>query len=363
MAGGPPGGGGVLDFMGVLIQSDEVENTAAIRRPSVLLALNARERQIFFGEARVRVPGADIMEAPEVEGEEWAALLHETRPDVVMSCWSTPMLPVTESDESVPTRYLCHLSGSVRAVVPRDLLARGMLVSNWGSLVAPEVAEHALLLILASLRSMPLWNDTMHLPWETQVVAIDRMGTRTLRRQRVGLHGFGAIARALVALLKPFGVRCRVYSPGVPWGFIREHGCEPVGSLEELFTGSDVLVECEALTAETKGSVTRDLIWHLPHDAVFVNVGRGAVVDDDALAEAASQGRIRVACDVFADEPIKNNSAFWAAKRGVFSPHIAGPTQDSYRDCGEFALRNIANFLAGSPVESVVSLEMYDRST
>jgi phosphoglycerate dehydrogenase-like enzyme len=327
------------------------------------MALNSRERKIFFGDGRLRMEGINVLEASPIEGAEWAALLHDFRPDAVMSCWSTPMLPVSNDGRTLPTRYLCHLSGSVRGVAPRPLLERGLILSNWGSMVAPEVAEHALLLILASLRSLPQWRDTMQMPWETQAGAIDRLGTRTLRRQRVGLHGFGAIARELVSLLRPFGVACQVYSPGVPTDFIKGHGCEPANGLEELFAGSDVLVECEALTAETAGSVTRELIWLLPHDAVFVNVGRGAVVDDAALSEAASQGRIRLGCDVFADEPIKPSSEFWKARRGVFSPHIAGPTQDSYRACGEFALQNIARFFTGEPVQSVVSLEMYDRST
>lgn len=336
-------------------------NRAAV--PTVLASLNARERRLFFGEDKIAVDGAQIIESDVYSEREWRALLEELRPEVILSCWSTPALPLSVREGERPLRYLCHLSGSVRKVVSRSLIQDGLLVTNWGNAASFEVAEHALLFMLASLRSLPRWAPAMKTPLESQQAEIDRLGTRSLRRQRIGLHGFGSVARELLSLLAPFGVHCRVYSEGVPESFIREHGAEAVSSLDELFSTSDVVVECEALTPHSVGSVTAALLDRMPEDAVFVNVGRGAVVDEAALAERAASGRLRVACDVFAGEPLVNDSPFWAAPRGLYSPHIAGPTQDANRSLGHLAVRNLERFVAGGRPENLITLMEYDRST
>lgn len=339
------------------------EEPVRLAAPTVLASLNARERGMFFGQDQIALDGVEIVESDVCSEGDWIALLEELKPDVILSCWATPRLPASIRETDRPLRYLCHLSGSVRKVVPRELIQDGLLVTNWGRAAAFEVAEHALLFILASLRSLPLWAAALRTPLERQQATVDRLATRSLRRQRIGLHGFGGVARELLGLLAPFGVRCRVFSAGVPASFIQEHGAEAVSSLEELFSTSDVLVECEALTPVTVGSVTGSLLDRLPQDAVFVNVGRGAVVEEAALAERAASGRLRVASDVFADEPLKNDSPFWRAPCGLYSPHIAGPTQDANRLLGQSALRNLERFFAGGQPENLVTLTEYDRST
>jgi hypothetical protein len=108
------------------------------------------------------------------------------------------------------------------------------------------------------------------------------------------------------------------------------------------------------------------LAWQLaalPRDAVFVNVGRGQVVDEAALLREAAAGRIRVALDVVESEPLVPASAFCQLPGAVLSPHIGGPTFDQYPRCGEQAWRNIARFLEGATLECTVSLADYDRAT
>lgn len=332
-------------------------------RAVVLAVLDKRERELFFGGGRPSAGDAEIVDITAPVTRHWEELLREVDPDVLLSCWSTPSLPAAPSGVLSRLGYICHLCGSVRGIVPRALLERGVQVSNWGGLIAPDVAEHALLMILASLRRLTRWHEIMQHPFAEQQKEICGLRTRALRRQRVGLHGFGMIARELVKLLQPFGMECLVYSEGVPEAYIHTHGARAAASLKELFSESDVLVECEALTESSRGSVTRELLALLPNDAVFVNVGRGAVVDEDALCEAAARGRLRLASDVFAREPLKAEDMFWNARQGIYSPHIGGPTHDGYRECGELAIRNIRRFLEGSEVQGLITLDAYDRMT
>ena len=146
--------------------------------------------------------------------------------------------------------------------------------------------------------------------------------TRTLRGKRVGLHGFGSIARELVGMLRAFGVEISSYSWGVPTGLFERYGVRECGSLQELFSGSDVLIECEALTAHNQGTVNAAMLRRLPAGAVFINVGRGHVVDETALVQVAAEKGLRLGLDVYCEEPLPASSPLRALpRRAAFPAH------------------------------------------
>lgn len=326
----------------------------------VLIALSAEERQMLYpghGPDGDLLPGvASRWFDPKRERDRWPETLRKFSPTILLSCWATPPLPADYVESpAFSLRYVCHTAGSVRALVPPGLIERGILVTNWGALASRPVAEQALLLILASLRRVPRWRRYL--------LEDRRLETRTLEGQRVGLHGFGRIARSLVELLRPFRVGIAAYSAGVPPALMTAAGVRPCASLEELFSSSTVLVECEALTPESAGSVTRGLLERLPPEAIFVNVARGRLVDERALAELAASGRLQVALDVYAREPLAHDSPLLEVPDALLSPHIGGPTYDLLPACGEQALDNLRAYLENRPVSSVITPEIYERST
>ncbi|MDP0495819.1 MAG: hydroxyacid dehydrogenase [Verrucomicrobiota bacterium JB024] len=336
-------------------------------QPRVLFCLSDEEMGWFFPAFTRMSLGAQIHRfdtSGEPSEAQWRKALDSVRPHILVTCWSTHMLPeayVRQPD--LELGYVCHIPGSVRGVIPRSLLERGVLVSNWGSMAATGVAEHALLLILNALRRQPRWLGCLRAPYEEQTDFRIGMQTRTLVGQRVGLHGFGKVARHLVRFLEPFKVRLSAYSEGVPAAFMREHGVEPARSLEELFAENAIVVECEGLTAQTENSVTAGILGGMQADAVFVNVARGKLVDEEALMSLARAGAIRVALDVYREEPLPHDSPWLKLADTVLSPHIAGPTHDQFRLCGTLAEENIRRFLVGKPIEATVSLRDYDLST
>jgi phosphoglycerate dehydrogenase-like enzyme/sugar phosphate isomerase/epimerase len=342
-------------------------DAAGEKNHRLLIALNQAEKET----CAISLPGpiAGKVQArwfdPSGDPEaDWAKTLADFQPTVLVTGWSTRPLPESYvGDPGCRLEYVCHLFGSVRALVPRAFLERGGCVTNWGDAVAAQVAEHALLLALGALRNMKKWDGFIRERGEAGSHSTVTLGTRTLFGRKVGLHGFGRIARELVKLLKPFGVTISAYSDGVPGEFIREHGVTPAGSLEQVFAGSDVLFECEALTPGTAGTVTARVLAALPDHAVFVNVGRGRVVDEEALLREAASGRIRVALDVVIEEPLTAQSPAAKIPDALLSPHIAGPTFDRYPRLGAAALENVARYISRKPLESVVTLRDYDRST
>ena len=334
----------------------------------ILIALSESERNQFWPDFNAEdfAPVQISWVQPEdlASPEKWLHLLEEVRPTVLVSAWSTPRIPFERlSQESGFLRYVCYVCGSVKNVVPREFIARGGLVTNWGSLASHAVAEHALLLILASLRNLPAWypaSRASDIKGQGKTCALQ---TRSLRGRSVGIHGFGHIARELVRLLRPFDVTCMAFSKNVPDEEIRARGILPCASLENLFAQNRIVVECEALNAATLGMVTRRHFELMPQGGVFVNVGRGAVVDEAAMLQLAARGRIQVASDVFINEPVPPDSPIHQIPNLIASPHIAGPTADLYSQCGDLALSNIRNYLAGEPLAARVDLEIYDRST
>lgn len=335
-------------------------------RPNLVIALPAREQRLFLDSAAKSewLPGLAHSIWPtesDFAPGRWTEFLHKVQPQILLTGWGTPPLPADWlTAPACPLRYVCHLTGSVRKVVPRSFIERGGLVTNWGSFAGQFAAEHALLLVLASLRNLNAWRPFIAQPVKSREP--ESLGTRSLFGRRVGLHGFGNIARALAALLRPFGVSLHAFSAGVPETMIRAEGVEPCASLSDLFRQSEILFECEALTPATERSVTAEVLRLLPDGAVFVNVGRGRVVEEPALVREAASGRIHVALDV-TSEDMTERSELLQLPQAILSPHVAGPTHDQYRRCADLARQNLERFLRGETPTARVTLEIYDRST
>lgn len=303
------------------------------------------------------LPGAIWVEAP-VSQEEWKSLLEEHRPEILVCAWETPPLPL-ESSEYL--KYVCYLCGSIRKLVPRDLICEGLLVTNWGAIVSNTVAECALLLTLSALRRASNWQLAMHTQGEWKKGR--HPDTLSLFGRRVGLHGLGAIGRDLVKLLAPFNVEISAYSPSVPAEMFAELGVRRSESLEDLFSTSDVLVELAPGKPDNYHLVGEDLLRLLPDQAVFVNVGRGMVVDTEALVRVSLEKQIHIALDVYETEPLPKESPLRGLPNTTLLPHLGGPTPDRRRDCGELAIRNITNYLNSAPLINLVNLDSYDRAT
>jgi phosphoglycerate dehydrogenase-like enzyme len=338
------------------------DGSATLSPLNIVVALSARERVLFFGNSPRALPSSWHSLSDDDLAGNWTECLERLQPNVLITGWITPPLPeswVTRPD--CPLKYVCHVTGSVRRLVPRSFLEHGGVVTNWGESVSPQVAEHGLLLALGALRNAAHWRSFINRPVEQR--RIEDLVTRTLFSRRIGFHGFGSVVRALIPLLSPFGLTLEAFSAGVPPEMMKAAGVSPVASLQELFSRSEVLFECEALTPATEKSVSAEILAALPDDAVFVNIGRGGLVDDAALQREVASGRLRVALDVALVEPLTPDSPYVRGGKVFISPHIGGPTLDRYAHCGSFALANLQAFLNGEVPPAAISLAAYDRAT
>lgn len=333
---------------------------------SAIIALSDQEAADFFPgalgeELQKLLPDSRRVRLPLASAEDWVRLWRETPAEILVSAWQSPSLngALTLADLK-SLRYVCYLAGSVRKLVPRELVNQGVIVTNWGNSIAATVAECTLMLTLMALRRASHWAIAMHREAAWKNGAPD---TQSLIGRRVGLHGFGAISQALVPMLRPFTDSIHTYSPRVPDEILVQHGVKRSQSLEELFSTSDIIVELAAATPENFRIVTESHLRLIPEGGVFVNVGRGCVVDEAALARVAREGKLQIALDVYEQEPLPADSPFRGLANVTLLPHLGGPTRDRRRDSGALALKNLRAYLRGEPQEAVVSLDIYDRST
>ena len=128
------------------------------------------------------------------------------------------------------------------------------------------------------------------------------------------------------------------------------------GLLVTNWGGSIALVVAE-------GAVTERHLRLLRPGAVFVNTGRGRVVDEAGLVKVAREGKVLFGLDVFAVEPLAKDHPLRGLRNVNLTPHLSGPTTDRRRDAGAHALRNLRAYVAGQPLDAVVTSDLYLASS
>lgn len=332
----------------------------------LLLSLSDIEWRDFFPEdlrekLQEMFPGYQRVDSLTFTNETWRELLAREKPDIIVGCWKTPALPedVIELTDG-HLKYACFLAGSVRKFISGSLINDGLLVTNWGNSISRTVAECGLMMSIACLRRAHTWALDMHLNggWKD-----DSLVTQSLFERKVGIHGFGAIARELCRLLTPFDAKISTFSPSVPDNLLEEFGVERAYSLEDLFSQNEVIFELAALTPKSHHIVSEDLLRSIPDNGIFINIGRGAVVDEEALLRVAKDKNIQIGLDVYREEPLPIDHSFRGQRNIMLLPHLGGPSIDRRQDSGRMAIGNLKAFLDGQPLESVISPTVYARAT
>lgn len=222
--------------------------------------------------------------------------------------------------------------------------ARGVRVTNTPDVLTDDVADMALGLALATLRRLCVGDrfvrDGRWARKEVMPLASKFTG------KRVGILGLGRIGRAIAQRAAAFGTRIaytgRRAHAGVPYRF------EP--SLLALARDSDILIVAVAGGPETRSLVDRHVLEALGPQGVLINIARGSVIDERALVDALSEGRLGGAgLDVFAHEP-QVPEALFGMEQVVLQPHQASATQETREEMGRLVLDNLAAHFSGRPL-------------
>lgn len=179
---------------------------------------------------------------------------------------------------------------------------------------AAPVAEHALMLALAGFRGLATYARAT--TWEPPQ-------GRNLFGARVAILGGGGITEELVPLLAPFGCHVTVVRNRAELPFEGADEVRATAELDDVLSGTDLLVLALALTPDTEGIIGTRQLEALPDHAWIVNVARGRHIDTDALVDALAAGTLGgAALDVTEPEPLPDDHPLWTEPRCLITPHI-----------------------------------------
>jgi phosphoglycerate dehydrogenase-like enzyme len=171
----------------------------------------------------------------------------------------------------------------------------------------------------------------------------ERYDHEELFGRTVAIVGYGSIGRAVGEKACAFGMRVLTSSR------------KQSGDLNAMLAECDYLVLTAPLTPETRGMIGAAQIARMKDTAVIINVGRGAVLDEDALVAALQNGKLRgAALDVFAKEPLPVDHPLWGMEHVIVSPHSADSLPDSREQAVQFFVENFERFRRGEPLQNVV---------
>lgn len=244
--------------------------------------------------------------------------------DVIFCGWGTEKFTKELVSRLPNLKIIAYVAGSMARVVEREALQNGVVALTGNYIFAQSVAEGCLAYTLYALREIGKnVNMVRSGGWRNEVFY-----NQGLIGKKVGIIGFGEIAKNFVKLLKPFDVEILVNSGHMSESEATLHGVRKA-SREEIFLTCDVVSLHLALTEKTIGSIDRSLLELLKPNAVLVNTARGAIVDEEAMIELLQEKRFYAALDVFAEEPLPLDSVLRKPMDNVLvMPHMGGPTID-----------------------------------
>ncbi|MCI8465489.1 MAG: phosphoglycerate dehydrogenase [Lachnospiraceae bacterium] len=229
-----------------------------------------------------------------------------------------------------------------------DMKQYGIHASNTPGINRNSVAEHAVTLLLCTVRNIPRLNKT------TREGAWERFITHELQGQTLGLLGFGGIARSVAEKMKPFGVHILAFDT-----FPNEAEAERLGvtlcSMEEVLAKSDIISIHVPCTDETRGLICKETIAKMKDGVFLINTARGPIVKEDDLYEALVSGKIAAhGTDVFEKEPVDLNHPLFGLENYVCTPHTAAESYENYALTGAATARAVVAMLKGEEPENML---------
>ena len=218
--------------------------------------------------------------------------------------------------------------------------ARGIAVCNVPAYSTESVAQHTFALILEITNHVGHYTELVHEhQWEKSLdfTFIDRPLTQ-LSGRSLGIIGYGSIGKRVARIAEAFGMTVHVYSK------------DPDAAVQ-----SDILtLHCPA-TADNRGFINKDFISKMKDGAILINTARGALLNEDDVADALKHGKLAaVAVDVVNGEPPRKGHPFIGLENLYITPHIAWSTKEARAVITKTSAANLKSFLAGGDLNRII---------
>jgi len=333
---------------------------------NILATINISE------EACERIRGA-------VENVKLTVFPTENPNDIPQEVWEETEILLTQglltAPERVPNlRWVQFFSAGIDSYTDHPLFTEASVIgTNMSGAIAWQIGEYVLMALLAFGQKLPelIRNQTKkHWPkgkekWQT-------LTPKELRDSTVGILGYGSIGRQVARLLVPFGATVLAAKKDVmnpeDHGYILNGMGDPHGdffdrlyppeALHSLLSECDFVVLALPLTEDTRHIIDGDAFNAMKPTAYLVNVGRGELIDQQALVAALNNNQIAGAVlDVFEEEPLPPESPLWEMENVIITPHVAGISQNLETEMVTLFVENLNRYLAELPLYNKVDLD------
>lgn len=237
-------------------------------------------------------------------------------------------------------RWLHTMSAGVDSPIFSTFTDRGVRLTTSSGTSAAPIARTVMLYLLALTRDLPAMirsQDRTEWNWHRWA---------ELEGRSIAVVGWGPIGQEIARLADAFGMLPTIVRRAA--GGDEPYPVQPLAALHQIASDHDVMVVALPLTAETAGVVSAEVLDAIGADGLFVNVGRGELVDQNALTSALIDGRLGGAgIDVTDPEPLPADDPLWSAPNLILTPHNSGSTDGTARRASEAFLANLQRWTAG----------------
>jgi glycerate dehydrogenase len=257
-----------------------------------------------------------------------------------------------EKIESLPDlKYIGLLATGFDNVDLKAACDHGVTVTNMPSYSTPSVAQHAFALLLQHTNRVALHDRSVHEDeWvRSKDFSYFKEPLSELAGKYFGIMGYGQIGQYTAKIARAFGMKLLVHS-----GHAASLEEGELVSLEELFRRSDVVSLHAALTPENTGIVNKELLNLMKPGALLINTSRGGLINEQDLADALNEGRIRGASlDVLSKEPPSPDNPLLSARNCIITPHISWVTVEARKRLMNTVVNNVKAYLQERPINVV----------
>jgi len=247
-------------------------------------------------------------------------------------------------------------AGIERALTPA-FVDSGVILTNASGIHEVQMSEHALgMMIALARRFVHYMRNQIKKNWDKSLGSSD---IDELFEKKLAVVGLGSIGEALAVRAKAFGMHVTGVKRN-PSGY--DGAADEVvgaGALERVMSEADYVVNLLPLTPETEGLISAELIAAMKVTAYFVNLGRGATVDQEALTDALLSGAIAGAgLDVFEEEPLPKRSKLWKLPNVIITPHVSGLSPRYWERATDLFCENLRRYRAGEKLLNLVDKKL-----
>jgi phosphoglycerate dehydrogenase-like enzyme len=257
-------------------------------------------------------------------------------------------LPESRLRRAGSLRAIFNVEGNFLPNIDYDYcFAHKIRVLNISPVFAEPVAEAALGMAIDLARGITASDRNFRRGREEYGLAANRRAF-SLFRQDVGFIGFGDLARAILPLLRPFSCRIRAYDPWLSAELLQTLECEPA-SLDDVLRHSRVIFVVAGATTQNRGFLGAKQFALMQPDSALILVSRAAVVDFDAMLDFAARGTIRIATDVYPQEPLPPAHPARQNENTLLCAHQAGALETAIKRIGKMVVSDAELIARGLP--------------